>query len=214
MERRQVIKNLTGIAALAFLPKQHLFAMQQKKPIHFIGLGKAGTKVLNLFHERGLGHYYTAITDPERVNVSADVKMINYRELLPAHELREDELFFCDPIDSSAFVKESKEILKADHKYVLLGGLGGFTTSRIGRSLFPLLQQEGKVFQAIFSRPFIFEGKQKMNLANEVLVLANHMPQIHHFDNDIIRTKFGNLGIREAFRKLDEEFVEEWKKLT
>lgn len=213
MQRRGVIKKLTGIAGLAFLPKQHLFALQQEKPIHFIGLGKAGTQVLNYFYERGIGHHYSAIADPCRINVIGSVQLIPYHQLLPSKQVQENELFFCDPIDSSEFKEGAKTLFIQDHKYVLLGGLGGYTTSLLSRSLIPILRDEGKAFNAIFSRPFLSEGKQKMKLANQALALLKKMPQVHYFDNDIIRIKYGDLCLSEALKKADEEFYEEWKKL-
>jgi len=68
MERRKALKNLSGLAALAFLPKQHLFALQQKKPLHIVGLGSAGAKVLQLIKSKGYGDIYTAINDGEDLN--------------------------------------------------------------------------------------------------------------------------------------------------
>jgi hypothetical protein len=68
-----------------------------------------------------------------------------------------------------------------------------------------------KEFRAICSTPFTFEGQKKMKLAKEVVDQFSSLPEFSYFEFEAKRNVFGNLGIREVFKKLDREFYGIWK---
>ena len=213
MNRRNALKSLTGLSALAFLPKQHLFALQQKKPIHFVGLGKAGSNVM--MHIQGLEKeaQYSAITSPGHLKPSQHVKLMPYvpHQLTSYRERLKMELYFPEDLEPFQLPPETSKLFEADHHYVLLTGLGGYTGTHFCDNLIPFLQETNKAFTAICSVPFRFEGKKKMDMAMEVVNRFYAIPQFQYFQNEAMREKFGNRTMNEVFSRLDEEFYGEWK---
>ena len=76
MNRREAIKGLTTWGAMAIFP--NLFPCGNvagktgaKRPIHFVGLGGAGSNVLEHIHKKGIEARYTCITTPPRNYLSA-----------------------------------------------------------------------------------------------------------------------------------------------
>jgi len=213
MERRHVIKRLTGLAALAFLPKQHLYALHQKKPIHIVGLGSAGTKVMNLFYSMGLGDKYTAITDPRGCDLPAGVQINPYHHKLTPRERVWQEFYNPQSIVPFKFPENVKKVFSEDHRFVLLAGLGGYTATHMSRGIIPLLQVHKKDFKAVLSLPFKFEGTEKFKFAEEVKIHIGDSVHVRYFDCETIREKYGNSPIRAAFNKADEEMLEVYSKI-
>lgn len=211
MERRQVIKRLTGLAALAFLPKQHIHAMQQKKPIHIVGLGSAGTRVMELCYNSGLGDVYSAITNSSECELEG-VQVIHYKHELSVRERVLQEINHPEAIVPFALPDETLNIFTADHRYVLLAGLGGYTGTHMSKEIIPLLQRQGKDFKAIFSLPFVFQGKNVVEFAKEVIDQYFDLPQIKFFNSELIREEYGDMPIKSAYKKVDEELLEIYKR--
>jgi len=206
MERRKALKNLSGLAALAFLPKQHLFALQQKKPTHIVGLGSAGTKVLQLIKDKGYGDIYTAINDGEDLHDGSH--FIHYSDSMTKRDRLLYEYDHPEATFPFSFPDEVRQVFQRDQKYVLLGGLGGHTATQMSKAIIPYLKQENISFKAVFTLPFIFEGNRKMAFAGEVVDMSNGNPNIRFVDTETMRPNMGNLTIREAYRKVDERMVE------
>jgi len=208
MDRRKALRNLTGLAALAFLPKQHLFALQQKKAVHFLGIGSAGTKVLHLFQKREMGDHFTSINDGR--SAMADTHFIQYSHPMTERDRVIQEYYHPDTIAPFVYPEEVKDIFQKDQSYVLLAGLGGYTATHMSKAIIPQLLERNIDFKAVFSLPFAFEGKKKLDLAKEIVEMSLGLPQIRFVDNEAMRKNMGNLSIREAFRKIDEKMVEEY----
>jgi cell division GTPase FtsZ len=206
MERRKALKNLTGLAALAFLPKQHLFALQQMKPLHIVGLGSAGAKVLQLIKSKGYGDIYTAINDGEDLNDGT--RFIHYRDYMTKRDRLLQEYDHPEATLPFSFPDEVRQVFQRDQKFVLLGGLGGHTATQMSKAIIPYLKQENISFKAVFTNPFIFEGKRKMAFAGEVVDMSKGNPHIRFVDTESMRPHLGKLTIRAAFKKVDERMVE------
>jgi len=216
MERRQAIKNLTGLAALAFT--QHLYVLDQMKPIHVVGLGSAGTNVMNLFHSLGIGDIYTSISDYKGSKLPNGVHLSPYCPGLTPRDRVLQELYQPESIIPFHLPEDTKKLFRKDQRLVLLAGLGGYTATHMGKEIIPLFIEKGIDFKAVFCLPFKFEGTKKWKFAEELIIGVGQLAQVKYFDCEIIRKEWGNLTIRKAFEKVDQEMLKiyksnQWKKL-
>lgn len=101
--------------------------------------------------------------------------------------------------------EDIREMLSEDTKMVFVtAGMGGGT----GTGAAPVIAQVAKELDiltvGIVTAPFGFEGRKKMNQANEgIRLLKQHCDTVLVVLNDKIKEMFGNLGISEAFGKAD-----------
>ncbi|WP_258103537.1 cell division protein FtsZ [Marinoscillum sp. MHG1-6] len=101
--------------------------------------------------------------------------------------------------------EDIREMLAEDTRMVFItAGMGGGT----GTGAAPVIAQVAKEMDiltvGIVTAPFAFEGKKKMNQANEgIAALKEHCDTVLVILNDKLREIFGNLAIREAFAQAD-----------
>ncbi|MDW3194609.1 MAG: cell division protein FtsZ [Cytophagales bacterium] len=101
--------------------------------------------------------------------------------------------------------EDIREMLSEETKMVFVtAGMGGGT----GTGAAPVIAQVAKEMDiltvGIVTAPFGFEGRKKMNQANEgIRLLKQHCDTVLVVLNDKIKEMFGNLAISEAFGKAD-----------
>lgn len=101
--------------------------------------------------------------------------------------------------------EDIREMLAENTKMVFItAGMGGGT----GTGAAPIIAQVAKEMDiltvGIVTAPFAFEGKKKMEAANEgINALKAHCDTVLVILNDKLREIFGNLPIREAFGQAD-----------
>ncbi len=101
--------------------------------------------------------------------------------------------------------EDIREMLAQDTKMIFItAGMGGGT----GTGAAPVIAQIAKEMDiltvGIVTAPFSFEGKKKMNQANEgIAALKANCDTVLVILNDKLREIFGNLAIREAFGQAD-----------
>lgn len=101
--------------------------------------------------------------------------------------------------------EDIREMLSEDTKMVFVtAGMGGGT----GTGAAPVIAQVAKELDiltvGIVTAPFGFEGRKKMNQANEgIRLLKQHCDTVLVVLNDKIKEMFGNLAISEAFAQAD-----------
>ncbi len=101
--------------------------------------------------------------------------------------------------------EDIREMLSEDTKMVFVtAGMGGGT----GTGAAPVIAQVAKELDiltvGIVTAPFGFEGRKKMNQANEgIRLLKQHCDTVLVVLNDKIKEMFGNLAISEAFGQAD-----------
>lgn len=76
MNRRELIKGITAVGAIAILPSA-LSIVQSKKQTHFVGLGDAGTKAVELFFTKGVEGKFTCISDFENEDQRPGIVLSN-----------------------------------------------------------------------------------------------------------------------------------------
>lgn len=101
--------------------------------------------------------------------------------------------------------EDIREMLSEETKMVFItAGMGGGT----GTGAAPVIAQVAKELEiltvGIVTAPFAFEGRKKMNQANEgIRLLKEHCDTVLVVLNDKIKEMFGNLPISEAFGQAD-----------
>lgn len=101
--------------------------------------------------------------------------------------------------------EDIREMLSEDTKMIFVtAGMGGGT----GTGAAPVIAQVAKELDiltvGIVTAPFGFEGRKKMNQANEgIRLLKQHCDTVLVVLNDKIKEMFGNLAISEAFGQAD-----------
>ena len=158
------------------------------KKIHFIGLGGAGCNALEHIYRQGIQAKYTCISYPGRPELPPDIQFIKYARLSKWH------LF------------EAGNLFKENSKYVLLAGLGGETGSYLVKELTSFLWVRNKEFLILCSSPFSFEGNQRRIIAAGVKIKFQSMSNFICFDLEEMRQIWGNISLKAAFDKADNEF--------
>ncbi len=101
--------------------------------------------------------------------------------------------------------EDIRELLSDDTKMLFItAGMGGGT----GTGAAPVIAEIAKEMEiltvGIVTAPFGFEGRKKMNQANEgIRLLKEHCDTVLVVLNDKIKSIFGNLAISEAFAQAD-----------
>lgn len=187
------------------LPKINLLGITSKLPTHFIGLGGAGSNVLEYIHSKGLQAQYTCITSPERLHLAPDINFIRFDS--------PEDYYLNDNLHNEEIIlsPEIKNVFQGKSRYILLAGLGGYTGTLLGKSLFNFLKENNKEFMMICSYPYSFEGPKRIKIANKTTRELKNSPNFKCFNLEMIREKYGNLPLTVAFEKADEHFYQIYK---
>jgi len=206
MKRREVIKGLAAIGALALLPKTGVLGNQPKPNLHFVGLGHGGTNALAHIHQKGIEAKYSCITGPHVSHLTPDVKHIFWKT---PPEYRILGKYYLTPL---SLTNEMKAVFSENETFIILTGLGSSVGTGFINDTLKFLQVEQKNYLAICSLPFKEEGRSKMKYANlkkaELESLSNNVIYCDH--NSIIPNP-GLLSIKERFEKGNELFYAAFK---
>lgn len=179
----------------------------KNKKTHIIGLGGAGSNLLEHFHTQNLNAQFTYITHPKRLHIHTDIQYIPFKA--PGESLLKDgkEILFIPQMDEPLIVpNELKELCVPDEHYVLLAGLGGYTGTYLLEWFIQTLQTNGFSFQVLCSVPFTFEKSRRNVYAEKILKQFQHLPNFKAFELDEMRASFGNSLIEDAFHQMNEVF--------
>ncbi len=175
--------------------------------LHFVGLGGAGTNAVEFIHEKGIKAQYTCISNPERKGLSPDINFIRF--VAPGRSLVKDgkEVYrLANMTQKLVIPKEVENVFISNYRFILLAGLGSYTGTYMFRELCFQLNRNNHNFFAICSIPFKFEGKDRMQFANDVCKELRTMPNVLTYNLEILRNTYGNLTLMEAFERADEMF--------
>ena len=99
-------------------------------------------------------------------------------------------------------------IFNSNDVFVLLSGLGGYTGTFMTEELTLLLNQRRKLFLTISSLPFKFEGQKRRLIAENTLNKLKSMDRFQYYELENLKTKYGNLTLKDVFEKANEELYE------
>lgn len=194
MERRELLKGLGAMGALALLPGILAVGNQIDKKLHFVGLGQGGTNAMLYIHEKGVEAKYSCITGP----------YVSY--LKPGME----HLFFETPMDyrikgihykkPMSITSEMKAIFSEDHRYIILTGLGASVGTGLISSLLDFLNAEQKNYHAICCLPSLNMGRSKRTYAEEKKAEIEGRNNVLFFDQQIVA--YGLLCDTTVYKKV------------
>ena len=185
-------------------------------PTHFVGLGGAGSKVVEFLFSKGIDAHFTSVTYPSK---SMNSNRINY---IPIEHIGYISHGFQPSID---FVEECNsnilsptfqkliDIFNSDHHFVLLSGLGTYTGLCLTQVFTLWLYANNKSFHTICTTPFAFEGKVRSTFATITQAKLSSIPNFHCLELDNLRTQYGYLTLSQAFEKVNEEYFNVYKNL-
>jgi cell division GTPase FtsZ len=208
MNRREAIKIATIIGAAAAIPKQLLSMVSEKKPLHIIGFGGAGSNFVEYAHAQGVKSKFTCISDPVRENLSPAIKFFRFEPPPEVISLYRDELLLRSDMSIPLEVPDAiYEIFAPDDNYVIVAGLGGYTGTFFMEHFAEWLAINKKSFTALCSLPFTFERGSKRKYINRVHEKYKSNPDFHFIPLPNYQAKYGDLPITDFFEVIHKEFL-------
>lgn len=168
--------------------------------MHIIGLGGAGSNIVEFLHSKNINAKFTCITNPERPNLHSDIKFIKF--IYPTNKY----INFDNEIQS-----EIKELFKENENYIIFSGLGGHTGSFLNVKIANILYSKNISFISISSFPFKYEHSVD-NLFDRHIVANSAKEKLELFPNcyffSLAEMKKSNKGINLFnFFKIVNEFI-------
>jgi len=183
------------------LPSHH------RSIIKVIGVGGGGSNAVNYMHSLG-------IKDVEFIVCNTDIQALHSstvnNKLQIGINLTEGLGAGADPEKGKNAAKESsheiREILKSDTKMLFItAGMGGGTGTGAAPIIAKLAKELDILTIGIVTIPFKFEGKEKMEIANDGIKFLNEdCDSVIVIVNEKLSEIYGNLTQREAFAKADD----------
>jgi len=205
MKRRELIKGLAGLGALTLFPKIVAMGNLTNKPLHFVGLGHAGTNAMVFIHEKGIKARYSCITGPYVSHLSPEMEHLFYRT---SHDQRVNVIHNNKQI---AITLEMKSIFSKNDRYVILTGLGASVGTGLISSLLEFLQAEKKSYLAICSLPSLNEGRSKRVYATQKMNELEKLKNVLFFDQQLLAEELEKPLIRKIFEKGNQQYFNLFK---
>ncbi|MBN7813937.1 cell division protein FtsZ [Algoriphagus pacificus] len=179
----------------------------QKSIIKVIGVGGGGSNAVNHMFSQG-------IKDVEFVVVNTDAQALKSSpvplRLQLGANLTEGLGAGANPEQGKNAAIESqdeiRELLADNTKMVFItAGMGGGTGTGAAPVIAKIAKELNILTVGIVTAPFMFEGKKKMNVAQQgIESLRENCDTVLVILNDKLREIYGNLAIRTAFGKADD----------
>lgn len=180
---------------------------EQSSIIKVIGVGGGGSNAVNHMFEKGIRgvNYVVCNTDQQALDISPV-----YNKIQLGPEMTQGlgagsrpEVGEQATIESEA---EIKELLSKNTRMVFItAGMGGGTGTGGAPIVAKIAKEMGILTVGIVTTPFSFEGRRKLNQAEEgIMKLRDSVDSIIIISNDKIRDIYGNLSQMEAFAKADD----------
>ncbi len=178
--------------------------MKSFKNFHFIGLGQAGSMILEHTFKKGLHGRYTCVSRPERFSNPMGLNLMEFQPPLDEHfkNTRYPEAW-TDKSVPLIVPGKIMDIFNENEYYILVAGLGGYTGTKFSLRLSEFLSETGKHFSIIVTLPASFEGNKKNNMANDALnQLDNYNCHVAKYE---ITDRNKNIPFPEYYKNVDEE---------
>lgn len=182
MKRREVLKGLAALGALALMPNIRAFENRTNPNLHFIGLGSGGTNAMAYIHQKGIEAKYSCITGPHVSHLTSKVKHI-FWETPPEYRIL--GIYDRKPL---SLTPEMKAIFSGDETFIIIAGLGSSVGTGLIIDTLKFLQSKQKNYLAICSLPFKYEGWSKTEYANLKKAEFESLKNVLFFDHNQIIT--------------------------
>lgn len=206
ISRLSIIKNISmeniGTQGFSFdLPKGN------SSIIKVIGVGGGGNNALKHMYEKGIHgvDFVICNTDAQTLDNNPVANKVQL-----GTTITEGLGAGADPEVGEKSAIESIEDIKAamgqNTKMVFItAGMGGGTGTGAAPVIAKVAKDMGILTVGIVTVPFSFEGKRRLEQAENGLdKLRNNVDSLIVINNDKLRQQFGNLGFKQGFSKADE----------
>lgn len=180
MKRRELLKGLGAMGALALLPGILAVGNQIDKKLHFVGLGQGGTNAMLYIHEKGIEANYSCITGPYVSHLKPGMEHLFFETSM---DYRIGGIHYKKPM---AITSEMKAIFSEDHRYIILTGLGASVGTGLISSLLDFLNAEQKNYHAICCLPSLNLGRAKRTYAEEKKAEIEGRKNVLFFDQQVV----------------------------
>jgi cell division GTPase FtsZ len=183
-----------------------------KKPLHIVALGGAGCNFLSFIYNNGVKAKYTAVSSYSR-NLPKDsaIEFIHFTP--PQKEVMIDRGTFVDKLVSTDMNNRLQmpdaiyKHLESNDKFIIISGLGGYIGSFFTEDTANYLSKNGKTFLILCTLPFSFEGA-RIKYAEDTRKKLSSFDNFKYIELTSLREKYGNVGIKAAFQKIDDLFLD------
>lgn len=216
MNRRQLLQSMAILGGATMLSPKHVFATRSTKPLHFVGIGDGGCKILQYLISKGciISSDYTAINSDFKGYSLPVERQIVIEVPANTYTGRNVNLNFLNDISSQLPPTITNVFIDKDKYYVLLAGLGGFTGSYLCKAIPGFLRANSLSNNSIISLPFSHEGLVKRKQAMVIKHSLRDQPNTVFVDYDGIRAKHGNFKLKDAFNIADEYSFQAFQQLN
>jgi len=180
MERRDLIKGLGVLGAMALVPGILAIGNHSKKKLHFVGLGQGGTNAMVYIHEKGIAAKYSCISGPYVAHLKPGMEHLFFET---PRDYRIGGIHYKKPMDITS---EMEAIFNEDHRYIILTGLGASVGTGLISSVLDFLNTEKKNYHVICSLPSFNLGRSKRTYAEEKKAEIKGINNVLLFDQQIV----------------------------
>ncbi len=207
--RREAPKRLKVLSAISIFTKTFLSTFNKTAPIHFIGLGGAGSNQVEFLYNKGIKGKFTCVSDPVRPNLPEEIQFVHFIPPGESYFKNGVEIIRISDMQQPIEIPDSVlNIFKSNDIFVLLSGLGGYTGTYMTEELTLLLNQQKKPFLTISSLPYIFEGQKRKLTAENTIHKLKSIDSFQYYELENIRMEHGNLTVKDAFEIANEQVYE------
>ena len=185
--KKDFFRDPSSFAISVLDPFQNDEAQTKNNPL-IIGIGTGGKNIVYSCLKKNLNAQYIILENNIEVSYPKKLNKIKF-----------------------SFSQIEDALGEKKDKVILVNGLGGNFGTRIARKLFNDLIQTKKRFFWICSYPFKFEGVKKKQFVKSFTNDIAHFPNIILFDNEEIRSRYGDISFQEAFKISDDIFIQNIK---
>jgi cell division GTPase FtsZ len=207
-------ERVEALKSLSFSPITSAVFAASTSDIHFVGLGNAGCNALKYIFQKKIKAKYTAITELRKSDFPEGINLIPFtppRKII--HKMKDKSIWASD-MDKQLVIPDGiRELFNKDHLYILLSGLGGFTGTYFTETISSMLSANGKMFFAICSLPFPFEGSDRNTIAINAFNNLRLIDNFRYFDFKVLSEQFNKSTLDEVFEKGNEQIHEIFSKI-
>lgn len=206
ISRRNAVKNLAALSSILVMPVS--IPWTTEKPLHFIGLGGAGTTAIKHIYSKGIKAKYTAITCTYGIyNLPSYFSGISFD---PYQLISDNSASFLTKVNELQTSIEQNSLItsifETNEHFVIFAGLGLYSGSALSLSLSKLLSKKKKTFLTINFIPLSLEGVNRRNAGLEIALRLSKLKNCKHFDLDDLLNKNKTLSYIDFIEKVNETF--------
>jgi len=198
------------------MPEMDLDNFEPVAKIVVIGVGGAGNNAVNRMIDENIENveFYVANTDKQALSTSkAPHRLVLGEEITRGLGAGGDPSVGKQAAEAST--EDIRAIVKTANMVFIAAGMGGGTGTGAAPVIASIAREEGALTVAIVTRPFTFEGKNRIAHAVEGLnALKDATDSIIIVSNDNLLMSSGNTPISQAFRESDGVLAQSVKTVT